>query len=87
MLDGILCKPRTGSSWPEIFAQFESRSVKTYWDRWRMNGRWEAVMAILSTEGDAVHTEPARVPLLEIEGAIKPALLVDSERDMLKACA
>jgi DNA invertase Pin-like site-specific DNA recombinase len=87
MLEGILHKARSGSSWPEVFARFESRSVKTYWDRWRTNGRWEAVMAALSSEGDVVHAEPARVPLLEIEGVIKPALLVDSDRDMLEPCA
>ncbi|MFJ9428418.1 transposase [Streptomyces sp. NPDC101490] len=87
MLDGILHKARSGSSWPEIFARFESRSVKTYGDRWRTNGRWEAVMAVLSAEGDAVHAEPSQVPLLEIEGAIKPALLVGSDHAMLERCA
>ncbi|WP_405861869.1 transposase [Streptomyces sp. NBC_00090] len=87
MLDGIFHKARTGASWPEVFARFESRSVKTYWDRWRTNGRWEAVMATLSIEGDAVHAEPVRVPPLEIEGAIRPALLVGSDRDILESCA
>ncbi|MEW1695167.1 recombinase family protein [Streptomyces sp. NPDC093249] len=87
MLDGILHKARSGSSWPEIFARFESRSVKTYWDRWRTNGRWEAVMTVLSAEGDAAHAEPSQVPLLEIEGAIKPALLVGSDHAMLERCA
>ncbi|MER8235793.1 hypothetical protein [Streptomyces sp. NPDC094049] len=44
-------------------------------------------MTVLSAEGDAVHAEPSRVPLLEIEGAIKPALLVGSDHAMLERCA
>lgn len=78
--EAILRKAGTDARWEELYEQYGTTALRTYWRRWKDSGLWDSVMAALPEEGQPV---PRRHPLppLHLHGVLQPGLILASASD------
>jgi DNA invertase Pin-like site-specific DNA recombinase len=74
-LEAILIKAASDARWEELYVEYGTTALRTYWRRWKASGLWADVMAALPQEGRPV---PRRHPLppIHLHGVLQPGLIL-----------